>query len=77
MTKAFAELFASCAERPISARELFVTHYLVQLESQNVHNRGVPMADISLDSWHLVGQQFEGKYSQLSKSAEDDFTRLS
>ena len=31
----------SCVERPVSARQLFVTHCLVRLESQNVHNRGV------------------------------------
>ena len=43
VTKTFAELFASCVEKPISARELFVTHCLVRRVSQNVHNRGVPI----------------------------------
>ena len=38
MTKTFAELFTSCVERPISAQELFVTHCLVRLEPQNMHN---------------------------------------
>ena len=48
VTKTFAELFASCVERPISARELFVTHCLVRLESQNVHNRDVPREQMVL-----------------------------
>ena len=39
VTKTFAELIASCVERPILARELFVNHCLVQLEPQNEYNR--------------------------------------
>ena len=41
VTKTFAELFASFVESPISARELYVTHCLVRLVSQNVHNSAV------------------------------------
>ena len=41
VTKTFAEPVASCVERPILARELFVTHCSVRPVSQNAYNREI------------------------------------